>query len=123
MPSFGFNGLGVARLVHIKGRTPRRVALRRKDMKKKILALALFAGSGLFAQSRFSVGIQIGYPAPPPVVVYSAPPRPMYTYVTPRPGPGYSWVDGYWYPVGRRYEWRAGYWARPAFSGARWVSP
>ena len=33
------------------------------------------------------------------------------------------WLEGYWYPVGNRYEWHNGYWARPPYSGARWVGP
>ncbi|MEI9974085.1 MAG: hypothetical protein WDO73_19755 [Ignavibacteriota bacterium] len=44
-------------------------------------------------------------------------------FVPPAPGAGYTWVAGYWYPVGARYTWRAGYWARPAFHGAHWVAP
>jgi hypothetical protein len=39
------------------------------------------------------------------------------------PGVGYSWVAGYWYPVGPRYYWHAGYWARPPYRGAYWVTP
>jgi hypothetical protein len=33
------------------------------------------------------------------------------------------WVEGYWYPVGRRYQWHQGYWTRPPYEGARWVPP
>jgi hypothetical protein len=90
-------------------------------MKTKLIVLALLAGSSLFAQPRFYVGARIGYPAP--VAMYAAPPAPLVTYATPRPGLGYTWVGGYWYPAGPRYAWRAGYWARPAFVGARWVGP
>ena len=63
-------------------------------MKKKLIALVLLAGSSAFAQSRFSVGIGIGAP-----VVAS---RPF------SPGPGYTWVDGYYDPYG---AWMNGYWA------------
>src|SRR5215831_2540626 len=97
-------------------------------MKTKLLGvlILLVAGSSLFARSHVSIGIGIGYggygygpgyyvAAPPPPVVYYAPP--------PYPGPGYSWVAGYWYPVGPRYYWHAGYWSRPPFFGARWVAP
>jgi hypothetical protein len=90
-------------------------------MKTKLIVMALLAGSSLFAQPRFYVGARIGYPAP--VAMYAAPPAPLVTYATPRPGLGYSWVGGYWYPAGPRYAWHAGYWARPAFVGARWVAP
>jgi hypothetical protein len=33
------------------------------------------------------------------------------------------WVEGYWYPQGRHYQWRDGYWTRPPFANARWVGP
>ena len=68
-------------------------------MKKKLIALVLLAGSSAFAQSRFSVGIGIGAP------VVAA--RPFY------PGPGYTWVDGYYDPYG---DWINGYWAPPVAS-------
>jgi len=84
-----------------------------------ILAGIVMTGSSLFAQSRFSVGIGIGAPgyyAPPPVVAY----RPPY------PGPGYSWVDGFYNPYG---VWTAGYWAPPVYGyrfgrvGPRYYAP
>ncbi len=75
------------------------------------MALMLLASGAVFAQ--LSVGVRIG--APPPVRVIRVQPR--------NPGPGYSWVAGYWYPVGHRYKWHEGYWTRPAYSGARWVAP
>ncbi len=66
-------------------------------MKKKLLALALLAGGSMFAQTRFSFGINIGERAPG----YYAPryyaPAPAYVVARPAyPGPGYVWVDGYW---------------------------
>jgi hypothetical protein len=33
------------------------------------------------------------------------------------PGPGFTWVDGYWYPVGGHYRWHEGYWTRPPYEG------
>ena len=68
-------------------------------MKKKLIALVLLAGSSAFAQSRFSIGVGISAP-----VVAS---RPFY------PGPGYTWVDGYYDPYG---AWINGYWAPPVAS-------
>jgi outer membrane lipoprotein SlyB len=59
---------------------------------------------------QFAIGILIGPPPPPRVV-----------YVEPTPGPEFVWVEGYWYPVGRRYEWHDGYWTRPPYDGARWA--
>jgi len=88
-------------------------------MKSKWLVVMMLAAGSLFAGPRFAIGIGVGgpghYVAPPPPVVAYAPP--------PCPGPGYSWVAGYWYPVGPRYYWHAGYWARPPYVGAYWVGP
>jgi hypothetical protein len=67
-------------------------------MKKAIAVMMLLAG-GLCAAPRLTVGI--GFGAPAPVVVA----RPAC------PGPGYTWVDGYYGPSG---VWVAGYWAPPA---------
>jgi hypothetical protein len=77
-------------------------------MKLKLLgALALLMAGSAFAQTRVSVGIGFGgggyyAPAPAPVVV-----APAY------PGYGYTWVDPYWYYVGPRRVWHAGYWRAP----------
>jgi len=80
-------------------------------MKMKLLALMLLAGGSVFGQVSF--GIRIG--PPPPPRVYHA--RPV------APGQGYTWIDGYWYPVGSRYRWHEGYWTRPPYEGARWMAP
>ena len=91
-------------------------------MKTKLLALLFLAGTSMFAGPRFFVGINVGpsygygYYAPPP-------PAPVYAYRPAYPGYGYTWVDGYYYPAGPRYAWRAGYWARPPYRGAFWVAP
>jgi len=91
-------------------------------MKTKLLALIFVAGSSAFAATHFSFGIGIGPaygyyaapPPPPPAVAYAPPPV---------PGPGYTWIAGYWYPVGPRWSWRAGYWAPRPYAGAYWVAP
>ena len=80
-------------------------------MKTKLLALALMAGGAVFGQ--VSIGVRIG-PPPPPRAVAVLPPS---------PGPGFIWVDGYWYPNGRHYKWHAGYWTRPPYEGAHWIAP
>ena len=92
-------------------------------MKSKLLAIFLLAGSSLFAGTHFSVGIGVGvgpgygYYAPPP------PPAPVVAYQAPYAQPGYSWVNGYWYPAGPHYYWHAGYWSRPPYAHAYWVGP
>lgn len=87
-------------------------------MKTKLLALVLLAGSSVFAGTHFSVGIGVGggyYAPPPPPPAYYAPPL--------APGYGYTWVGGYYYPVGPRWHWHADYWARPPYARARWIAP
>lgn len=59
----------------------------------------------MFAQTRFSVGIGFNQAAP----VYAS-------NIPPCPGPGYSWVDGYWSQNYGRPVWIAGYWNAPVFS-------
>lgn len=82
-------------------------------MKKTMAVMMLLAG-GLFAAPRVTVGIGFGVPAPVAVV------RPVC------PGPGYSWVNGYYAPNG---VFVAGYWAAPAvrvapvYEHARVVEP
>ena len=96
-------------------------------MKTKLFALMLLAGGALMAAPRFFVGVGYrGYYGPyaaPAPVYYAAPPVARYAPVPVAPGAGYTWVGGYWYPYAGRYTWRAGYWARPPYVGARWVSP
>lgn len=89
-------------------------------MKTKLLTLFLLAGSSMFAG--VFVGIRVG---PPARGYYMAapPPAPIVAYVPRRPGPPYTWVTGYWYPVGRYWRWHAGHWARRPFVGAYWVAP
>lgn len=80
-------------------------------MKKKLLACALLIIGSVFG-GQISIGVRIGPPPPPRVIV-----RPV------APGPGFFWVEGYWYPVGGHYRWHDGYWTRPPYAGAHWVGP
>ncbi len=81
-------------------------------MKKRLFALVIVAAGSSIAAD-ISIGIQIGAPPPPQVVVV----RPV------MPGPEWAWVEGYWYPVHHHYVWHAGYWTRPPYEGAIWVGP
>jgi hypothetical protein len=83
-----------------------------KGLTRTVLLSALLLVSGM-AFGQVSVGIRIGPPPAPRVLRV----RPV------SPGPDYLWVDGYWYPSGRRYAWHAGYWTRPPYEGAHWVAP
>ncbi len=95
-------------------------------MKIRLLALMLLAGTSMFAATHFYFGVGIGpryYPAPAPIAAYYPPPAPVVGYVPPAPGYGYTWVSGSYYPVGPRWVWRPGYWARPPYARAYWVGP
>jgi WXXGXW repeat (2 copies) len=78
---------------------------------KRLIAASIFMAASVFGQ--VSIGIQIGAPPPPRVLRV----RPA------SPGADYTWVDGYWYPEGRKYKWHAGYWTRPPYAAAHWVAP
>jgi hypothetical protein len=80
-------------------------------MKKTLLAFVIAAGSALAAD--ISIGIEIGAPPPPRVLAV----RPV------APDPEFVWVEGYWYPMGRHYQWHPGYWSRPPYEGAVWIAP
>jgi hypothetical protein len=84
-----------------------------RNLAKPIVLLVLLLGveSGIGAQ--VSIGVRIG-PPPAPRVVRVQPSS---------PGPGFVWVEGYWYPVEHHYRWHNGYWTRPPYEGARWVGP
>jgi len=97
-------------------------------MKKKLAILFLAAAGAAFARGAFFVGFGFGgwgpvaYPAP--YVAYAPPPPPVVAYAPPvYPGPGYTWISGYYYPVGARWAWRTGYWAARPWAGAVWVAP
>lgn len=98
------------------------------NMKTKLFAILVLAGSlsALAAAPRgfvrFGVGYG-GYVAPAPLYFAPMPAPRIAAYVPAYPGPGYSWVAGYWYPAGPDYAWRAGYWTRPTYAGARWIAP
>ncbi len=74
-------------------------------MKKALVTMMILAG-GLFAAPAVRVGVGIGFGAPAVV-------RPVC------PGPGYSWVDGYYANGG----WVAGYWAPPVVRVAPRFAP
>jgi len=92
-------------------------------MKSKLFALLFLAGTAtMFAGPRVVVGVGFGY-APAPIAMYAPPPAPVVAYAPRIVRPGYAWVGGYYYPVGARYAWHAGYWARPPYARAYWVAP
>jgi hypothetical protein len=96
-------------------------------MKFKILALLLLTGTSMFAGPRVFVGFGFGgypyYPPAPVAVAYAPPVAPYVAPAYPVAAPGYTYIPGYYYPVGPRYYWHAGFYARAPFVGAYWVGP
>lgn len=84
-------------------------------MKTKLLAMALLAGSTLFAAPRVVFGVGVGVPIAPAPVVVAAPPV---AYVPPCPGPGYVWIGGSWVFRGGSLVVRPGF-HDPVYQGAR----
>ena len=73
----------------------------------------------MFAQTRLSVGVGFGgrgggyYQAPPSYA----------SNIPPCPGPGYTWVDGYWSQDDGRNVWVSGYWYRQPFTDGYEAAP
>ena len=57
------------------------------------------------------------------VYLGTAPPPTRYEVRPNAPGQGYSWLPGYWQPVGGRYRWHPGLWQQPPYAGAYYVHP
>ena len=96
-------------------------------MKTKLAILFLLVGTtAMFARTRVFFGFGYGGFGPVAPVVTYAPPPVYYPPAYPAyaaPGAGYTWIGGYYYPVGPRWAFRRGYWARRPFAGAVWVGP
>jgi hypothetical protein len=83
------------------------------QMKTKLLAMMLLAGgTTMFAQSRFSVGVNVGGVG---AGFFQSAPSPDY-FVPYSPGPDYFFVDGYWARDHGHRRWVAGSWQRRAFN-------
>jgi hypothetical protein len=65
----------------------------------------MLLGMASASEAEVSVGVVIGAPPPPRVVVV----------IPAQPAPECVWVEGYWYPVGKHYKWHGGYWTRPPY--------
>ena len=78
-------------------------------MKLKWIYGVLFAAA-LTVPASGQIGVYIG----------GAPPAYRYEQRGPEPGPGYTWIGGYWAPNGHHYRWVAGRWDRPPYEGGTW---
>ncbi|HWX52999.1 MAG TPA: hypothetical protein VN176_00265 [Verrucomicrobiae bacterium] len=81
-------------------------------MKLNWLVTAVLAGAVVVSASA-----QIG------IYIRTGPPANRYERRSEAPGPGYSWVEGYWTPNGNRYAWVPGRWQQPPYEGAYWNHP
>lgn len=59
----------------------------------------------------------------PTAVVTTAPPAVVQEAQPPSPGPGYTWVAGFWTYNGTQYTWTAGHWEQPPVADAQWTEP
>ena len=91
--------------------SPKEPSKMKNLVRMMLISVVLLAWKPLAAQ--VSVGITIGQPPPPP------PER----VLPPSPGPEFIWVEGYWYPVKKKYKWHPGYWTQAPYPGAHWVVP
>jgi len=83
-------------------------------MKQMLLAAALavgYAASAVPALAQVSVGIYVQF----------GPPAPVYQPVPPPPAAYSVWVPGYYRFDDGHYEWVAGRYQLPPYSGALWV--
>ena len=89
---------------------------------KKIIALLALAAVGITTvNAGVLFGINIGIPAPAPVVVAPAPvvvqppmPAPLVEVTPVCPAPGYIWVGGSWGRCDHHWVWTRGHWGPPA---------
>jgi WXXGXW repeat (2 copies) len=72
----------------------------------------------------FAMALVVPASAQVSIYIRSGPPPIRYEQHTQAPiSPGYVWVDGYWTPQGRHYQWVPGRWQQPPYEGAHWNHP
>ncbi|MFO0605790.1 MAG: hypothetical protein U0324_21585 [Polyangiales bacterium] len=85
-----------------------------------LLALAVSLAP-LAANAQITVSGQIAVGTP--VYANMAPPAPRVETPPPSPGPGYTWVGGYWNLSGSQYVWTPGRWETPPQPAQAWEPP
>lgn len=89
------------------------------------LVAALLAGGCIIHEGpapEYSGGATISVGATQSYWVNSYPPEPLYEIMTPSPGYGFVWIDGYWHWNGYDWSWSRGRWVRSR-PGYVYVSP
>ena len=81
------------------------------------LAVALAVQACVVHDTPVNMGYGYGYASgtasvgqPNPYEVSSMPPEPLYEQMTPSPGAGFVWIDGYWHWNGYEWVWVSGRW-------------
>src|SRR5262245_44158930 len=77
-------------------------------------------GYGYSSGSYVAGSVTVGQPSP--YYVNAMPPERLYETMTPSPGYGYVWIDGYWHWNGYEWVWVGGRWERQR-SNYVYVSP
>ena len=67
-------------------------------------------GYGYATGPQVQASVAVGTPSP--YYVSSMPPEPLYEAMTPSPGYGYVWIDGYWHWNSYEWTWVSGRWER-----------
>jgi len=57
------------------------------------------------------------------IIVMQAPPAVQQEVVLAQPSSSHKWIPGYWTWRNDRYEWMAGHWEVPPYSGSSWIAP
>ncbi|GAB5545586.1 MAG: hypothetical protein SangKO_053460 [Sandaracinaceae bacterium] len=82
-----------------------------------LVALGILCAASVFFAAGCATRARVRYAT----YVEAAPPAPQVEYTSPVPGPGYVWVNGYWYWNGYEYTWVRGHWAVAPGAGYVWV--
>jgi len=77
-------------------------------------------GYGYAPAPGYQAGASVG--APSAQTVSSMPPQKLYEQMTPNPGYGYVWLEGYWHWNGYEWAWVNGRWERQQ-EGLVYVEP
>src|SRR5215470_533632 len=67
-------------------------------------------GYGYGYGPNYQASVTVG--TPNPYYVSSMPPEPLYESMSPSPGYGYVWIDGYWHWNSYEWTWVSGRWER-----------
>lgn len=89
------------------------------SLRASLVALGLLAAPLAAGAQQVAVAVQaqgmVGPTMAPPAIIPENP--------SPAPGPGHTWVPGFWTWNGSQYAWNAGHWERPPQAAQTWEAP